>query len=76
MVPGTKSSCSAVDTGGVGEALLDEPGNLGTVDGLMLEQRFSNELEALRVLANDLGGAGFLVGQDSTDFFVDAGTMA
>ena len=40
---------------GLGEALLDQVGDLAAVDRLLLEQRLGDQLEAAAVLVDQLG---------------------
>ncbi len=56
---------------GLGEALLDEVGDLATVDGLLLEQRDGDEFEASAVLRDEVVRALLLVGEDAGDFLVE-----
>lgn len=56
------SNGGLTDAGALGEALLNQSGDLGAVDGFVFKQCFGDEFKAFRVLANDLGCTRFLVG--------------
>ena len=56
---------------GLGEALLDQLGDLAAVDRLVLEQRLGDQLEAAAVLGDQLGGPLLLLGEDAGDLLVE-----
>src|SRR5215210_5671740 len=55
----------------VAGGLVDQTGDLGTVDGLVVEQGAGHRVEARAVAAQDLTGPVLLFAQDALDLLVD-----